>query len=51
MIFLMLVAVQFSIKISRLTNQVKDLVQDNALLRTELRQRTRADHGGDFCDR
>ena len=36
-IFLMLIAVQFSIKISKLTNQVKDLAQDNALLRTELK--------------
>ncbi len=35
-IFLMLIAVQFSIKISHLTNQVKDLAQDNALLREEL---------------
>ena len=35
-IFLMLISVQFSIKISRLTNQIKNLVQDNALLRTEL---------------
>jgi hypothetical protein len=35
-IFLMLISVQFSIKISRLTNQVKNLAQDNALLRTEL---------------
>lgn len=35
-IFLMLISVQFSIKISRLTNQVKNLVQDNALLRAEL---------------
>mgnify|MGYP001359676381 CR=1 FL=1 len=35
-IFLMLICVQFSIKISLLTNQVKDLVQDNALLRAEL---------------
>jgi hypothetical protein len=35
-IFLMLISVQFSIKISRLTNQVKDLAQDNALLRSEL---------------
>lgn len=35
-IFLMLISVQFSIKISKLTNQVKNLVQDNALLRTEL---------------
>jgi hypothetical protein len=35
-IFLILISVQFSIKISRLTNQMKNLVQDNALLRTEL---------------
>jgi hypothetical protein len=35
-IFLMLLSVQFSIKISKLTNQVKNLVQDNALLRTDL---------------
>jgi len=37
-IFLMLIAVQFSIKISTLTNQVKNLAQDNALLRTQLDQ-------------
>ena len=36
-IFLMLISVQFSIKISKLTNQLKDLAQDNALLRTELK--------------
>ena len=35
-IFLVLMAVQFSIKISRLTNQVKDLVQENALLRKKM---------------
>jgi hypothetical protein len=35
-VFLMLIAVQFSIKISRLTDQMKNLAQDNALLRTEL---------------
>jgi hypothetical protein len=45
-IFLMLIAVQFSIKISRLTTQVKDLVQDNALLRTELKQFSRSDREG-----
>lgn len=33
--FLILIAVQFSIKISKLSNQVKDLVQENALLRYE----------------
>lgn len=37
-IFLMLICVQFSIKISRLTNQVKDLAQDNALMRVELEE-------------
>lgn len=35
-IFLMLIAVQFSIKISRLTDQVKNLAQKNALLQTEM---------------
>jgi len=44
-IFLILICVQFSIKISLLTNQVKDLVQDNALLREEL-ERVK-----DGCDR
>jgi hypothetical protein len=34
-IFLVLLSVQFSMKISRLTDQVKDLVQENALLRHE----------------
>jgi hypothetical protein len=37
-IFLMLICVQFSIKISRLTNHVKELAQDNALLRGELEE-------------
>ena len=32
-IFLMLIAIQFSIKISKLTDQVKNLAQENALLR------------------
>lgn len=35
-IFLILLCVQFSIKISKLTDQVKNLVQDNALLRKKL---------------
>ena len=34
-IFLVLLGVQFSIKISRLSDQVKDLVQENAILRHE----------------
>ena len=37
-IFLILIAVQFSIKISKLTDQVKNLVQDNALLRRQLEE-------------
>ena len=37
-IFLILLAVQFSIKISKLADQVKDLVQANALLRRELEE-------------
>ena len=35
-IFLMLLAVQFCIKISRLTDQVKNLSQENALMRQEI---------------
>lgn len=35
-VFLMLIAVQFSMKISTLTDQVKNLSQDNALLRAEM---------------
>lgn len=38
LVFLMLIAVQFSIKISALTNQVKMLAQDNTLLRCELEE-------------
>jgi len=34
-LFLVLLSVQFSMKISKLSNQVKDLVQENALLRYE----------------
>lgn len=35
-IFLMLIAVQFSIKLSKLSDQVKNLAQENALLRGEI---------------
>jgi hypothetical protein len=38
----MLVAVQFSMKISTLTNQVKNLAQDNALLREAVERMARA---------
>jgi len=36
LVFLMLLSVQFCIKISRLTDQVKNLSQDNALLRKQV---------------
>lgn len=39
-IFLMLLGVQFCIKLSRLADQVKNLAQDNALLRAELSKLT-----------
>lgn len=35
-VFLMLIAVQFSIKLSKITEQLKNLTQENALLRAEL---------------
>ena len=44
-IFLMLINVQFSIKISRLSDQLKNLVQDNALLRHDLEAGRRAPSG------
>lgn len=37
-VFLMLIAVQFSIKISLLTDQVKNLAQENALLRADAKE-------------
>ena len=37
-VFLVLLAVQFSMKLSRLSDQVKDLAQENALLRAEIEQ-------------
>jgi len=43
-LFLVLLSVQFSMKISKLANQVKDLVQENALLRYEFeKSRNRID--------
>lgn len=43
-IFLMLIAVQFSIKISGLTEQIKNLAQENALLRAEVTDSPRSDN-------
>jgi hypothetical protein len=42
LVFVLLLAVQFSVTISKLNTQVKNLVQENALLRTEI-----AEMGGD----
>lgn len=41
-LFLILLSVQFSIKISKLSNQVKDLVQENALLRYEFEKQNQS---------
>ena len=41
-LFLALLSVQFSMKISKLSDQVKDLVQENALLRYEFEKSSRA---------
>lgn len=38
LIFLMILSVQFSIRISRLTEQVKNLVQENAILKDGLEE-------------
>jgi hypothetical protein len=47
-LFLVLLSVQFSMKISMLSNQVKDLVQENALLRYEFEKfRTRKDQSAE----
>ena len=36
MIFMIVLCVQFSVRISRLTDQVKNLIQENALLRASI---------------
>jgi len=38
LIFLMLIAVQFSVAISKLTKEVKNLTQENALLRSRIEE-------------
>lgn len=43
--FLMILSVQFSVRISRLTDQVKNLVQENALLRHKIEE-VKGDKGG-----
>jgi hypothetical protein len=47
-IFLMLLSVQFCIKISRLTDQVKNLSQENALMKLEIENLAR--HASDLRD-
>ena len=42
LIFLMLLSVQFCIKISRLTDQVKNLSQENALMKLEIEKLVRS---------
>jgi hypothetical protein len=49
-IFLMLLSVQFCMKISRLTDQVKNLSQDNALMKMEIENLTLNALGGAGCD-
>lgn len=48
-IFLMLIVMQFSIKLSELSDKVKNLAQENALLRTELQGRG-SEYGGPTAD-
>ncbi|MBW1784015.1 MAG: DUF2304 domain-containing protein [Deltaproteobacteria bacterium] len=38
LVFLMLLSIQFSVRISKLTDQVKNLVQENALLRAKVEE-------------
>lgn len=46
LIFLMLLSVQFSMRISKLSDQVKDLVQENALLRYEFEKNVQSRTAG-----
>ena len=43
-LFLMLIVMQFSIKLSDLSDKVKNLAQENALLRAELRQQAEGEN-------
>jgi hypothetical protein len=38
LVFLMFLSIQFSVRISRLTDQVKNMVQENALLREKIEE-------------
>ena len=45
LVFLMFLSIQFSVRISKLTDQVKNLVQENALLREKVEE-IKDDKGG-----
>jgi len=45
LVFLMFLSIQFSVRISRLTDQVKNMVQENALLREKIEE-IKDDKGG-----
>jgi len=45
LVFLMFLSIQFSIRISKLTDQVKNMVQENALLREKIEE-IKDDKGG-----
>ena len=48
LVFLLFLSIQFSVKISKLTDQVKNLVQENALLREKVEEIK--DDGGGLMD-
>ena len=45
LVFLMFLSIQFSVRISKLTDQVKNMVQENALLREKIEE-IKDDKGG-----
>ena len=45
LVFLMFLSIQFSVRISKLTDQVKNMVQENALLREKIEE-IKNDKGG-----
>lgn len=49
-VFLVLISVQFSIKISRMSDQIKDLVQENTILRRRVDELSRTPRGKDTND-
>lgn len=49
-IFLFLIAMQFSIKLSDLSDKIKNLAQENALLRERLERHSPEEGGAGKCD-